>query len=165
MPTKSGLKTTHGNEALKRVHPNGVFEWHGNKNHATHILLYIMEHIPRNLYDTLQILLRTFPATICTFLTKESFIRAIGMLGSHAMQIDDIPGIRFAVWAPNAERVSVMGEFNRWDGRIHPMAAHGSSGVWELFIPGIEQVRCTYSKSAIAYRQRADQNRPLRQGF
>lgn len=59
------------------------------------------------------------------------------MLGSHEEVIDDIKGVRFAVWAPNACRVSVVGDFNTWDGRRHPMRNRISSGVWELFIPGI----------------------------
>jgi 1,4-alpha-glucan branching enzyme len=46
-----------------------------------------------------------------------------------------VPGVRFAVWAPNAERVSVVGTFNHWDGRYHAMTARGGSGVWEIFIP------------------------------
>jgi len=58
-------------------------------------------------------------------------------LGSHTCEVDGIAGVKFATWAPNAERVSVVGEFNRWDGRIHPMRTCGSSGVWELFIPGL----------------------------
>ena len=49
--------------------------------------------------------------------------------------IAGVRGIRFAVWAPNAERVSVVGPFNHWDGRYHPMSVRGSSGVWELFLP------------------------------
>lgn len=59
------------------------------------------------------------------------------MLGAHARAIDGIAGVQFAVWAPNAERVSVVGVFNLWDGRRHPLRARGSSGVWELFVPGI----------------------------
>jgi len=59
------------------------------------------------------------------------------MLGAHPETRDGISGVRFAVWAPAAERVSVVGDFNHWDGRMHPMAVHGSSGVWELFIPGL----------------------------
>ncbi len=59
------------------------------------------------------------------------------MLGAHFETRDGIGGVRFAVWAPAAERVSVVGDFNHWDGRIHPMTVHGSSGVWELFIPGL----------------------------
>jgi 1,4-alpha-glucan branching enzyme len=57
-------------------------------------------------------------------------------LGAHPMSREGVPGTRFAVWAPNAERVSVVGDFNRWDSRVHPMAVRGSSGVWELFVPG-----------------------------
>ena len=57
------------------------------------------------------------------------------ILGAHPHTIDGIPGTLFATWAPNAERVSVVGDFNEWDGRRHPMRIHGSSGVWELFIP------------------------------
>ncbi|MGE5615571.1 MAG: 1,4-alpha-glucan branching protein GlgB, partial [Bacillota bacterium] len=57
--------------------------------------------------------------------------------GANVMERDGVSGTRFAVWAPNAERVSVVGDFNRWDGRRHPMAVRGESGVWELFIPGL----------------------------
>jgi 1,4-alpha-glucan branching enzyme len=58
-------------------------------------------------------------------------------LGAIPMEREGVAGTRFAVWAPNAERVSVVGDFNRWDGRRHPMASRGVSGVWELFIPGV----------------------------
>src|SRR5205814_2062356 len=58
-------------------------------------------------------------------------------LGAHAMVVDGVPGVRFAVWAPNARRVSVVGDFNTWDGRRHPMRKLIGSGIWELFIPGI----------------------------
>lgn len=58
-------------------------------------------------------------------------------LGAHLHTIDGIEGAQFAVWAPNAERVSVVGDFNRWDGRCHPMRNLGGSGIWEIFIPGL----------------------------
>ena len=58
-------------------------------------------------------------------------------MGNHQVSADGIPGIRFAVWAPEAERVSIVGDFNQWDGRCHPMRVRGSSGVWELFVPGL----------------------------
>jgi len=58
--------------------------------------------------------------------------------GAHPREVDGLAGTQFAVWAPNAERVSVVGDFNRWDGRRHPMRVRGSSGVWELFIPDLE---------------------------
>ncbi|MBS1302580.1 1,4-alpha-glucan branching protein GlgB [Loktanella sp. SALINAS62] len=58
-------------------------------------------------------------------------------LGAHPVTHDGIDGTAFAVWAPNARRVSVVGHFNAWDGRRHPMRRRGASGVWEIFLPGI----------------------------
>ena len=60
------------------------------------------------------------------------------ILGAHPCEVEGVKGVRFATWAPNAERISVVGEFNQWDGRRHPLSVHGSSGVWELFIPELE---------------------------
>ncbi|MBB4192387.1 1,4-alpha-glucan branching enzyme [Rhizobium aethiopicum] len=56
-------------------------------------------------------------------------------LGAVEMSVDDVAGVRFAVWAPNARRVSVVGDFNAWDGRRNPMRLRQSAGVWELFVP------------------------------
>lgn len=60
-------------------------------------------------------------------------------LGAHPRVINEVPGVSFAVWAPNGARVSVVGNFNRWDGRYHPMRPMGASGIWELFIPGLKE--------------------------
>jgi 1,4-alpha-glucan branching enzyme len=65
--------------------------------------------------------------------------RTYDRLGAHVMTIDGLSGALFAVWAPNAVRVSVIGDFNGWDGRRHPMRERGSSGIWELFIPGLDE--------------------------
>jgi 1,4-alpha-glucan branching enzyme len=62
---------------------------------------------------------------------------AYNFLGAHTRRVDGVDGVLFAVWAPNGERVSVVGDFNEWDGRVHPMRVRGGSGVWELFIPDI----------------------------
>jgi 1,4-alpha-glucan branching enzyme len=64
-------------------------------------------------------------------------LRAYEKLGAHAIELGPIAGVHFAVWAPNAARVSVVGDFNRWDGRVHPMRLLLPHGVWEIFIPGI----------------------------
>jgi 1,4-alpha-glucan branching enzyme len=59
------------------------------------------------------------------------------VLGAHLMVHEGASGVHFAVWAPNADRVSVVGDFNIWDGRRHPMRRRGATGVWEIFIPGL----------------------------
>ncbi|WP_044409474.1 1,4-alpha-glucan branching protein GlgB [Thiomicrospira microaerophila] len=59
-------------------------------------------------------------------------------MGANITCIDGVEGVQFAVWAPSAERVSVVGDFNGWHGLRHPMRCRGSSGVWELFIPGLQ---------------------------
>jgi 1,4-alpha-glucan branching enzyme len=58
-------------------------------------------------------------------------------LGAHLTEINGHAGVSFAVWAPNAQRVSVVGDFNGWDGRAHPMRKRIESGIWEIFIPGV----------------------------
>lgn len=60
-------------------------------------------------------------------------------LGAQLAEIDGVKGTTFAVWAPNAQRVSVVGDFNQWDGRIHPMRKLLGSGVWEIFLPGVAE--------------------------
>ncbi|TAM98622.1 MAG: 1,4-alpha-glucan branching protein GlgB [Rhodanobacteraceae bacterium] len=73
----------------------------------------------------------------CHLLAEGNHWRAYEVLGAHARRIDGVDGVAFAVWAPNAERVSVVGSFNRWDGRAHVMRWRFECGVWELFVPGV----------------------------
>ncbi|MGM0416520.1 MAG: 1,4-alpha-glucan branching protein GlgB [Thermodesulfobacteriota bacterium] len=61
------------------------------------------------------------------------------VLGGNPRSVDGVDGVLFAVWAPSAQRVSVVGNFNTWNGLRHPMRCRGNSGVWELFIPGIKE--------------------------
>ena len=63
--------------------------------------------------------------------------RPYEQLGAHPLVIDGVPGTRFAVWAPNAQRVSVVGAFNNWDGRRHAMRLRPECGVWEIFLPHV----------------------------
>jgi 1,4-alpha-glucan branching enzyme len=60
-------------------------------------------------------------------------------LGAHIVEHQGVEGVHFAVWAPNARRVSVIGDFNGWDGRHNPMRLHPGNGVWEIFLPGVRE--------------------------
>ncbi|SEK45020.1 1,4-alpha-glucan branching protein GlgB [Nitrosovibrio tenuis] len=129
-------------ELMARVHPCGVFEWRGPISPVMPYLLRVENdsntpeaHIYET-YDAYAFLPRVSHYDLYLF-NEGRLWQAYRTLGSHAREIDGIAGVLFAVWAPNAERVSVVGDFNRWDGRIHPMTVHGFSGVWELFIPGL----------------------------
>src|ERR1700691_4801131 len=66
-------------------------------------------------------------------------IRLFEKFGAHILEVDGRRGTYFAVWAPNAERISVVGDFNGWNADSHPMNPRDSSGVWEAFLPGLEQ--------------------------
>jgi 1,4-alpha-glucan branching enzyme len=65
-------------------------------------------------------------------------LRLYETLGAHLRTIDGVSGVSFALWAPNAKRVSLLAEFNHWDGRLSPLRVMGSSGIWELFVPGLK---------------------------
>ena len=81
-------------------------------------------------------------------------------LGAHLETVKGKKGVRFAVWAPNARQVSVVGDFNGWNGGTHPMSPRGNSGVWELFVPGLgegELYKYDIVSNVAAYRvQKAD---------
>src|SRR6478736_1460410 len=65
--------------------------------------------------------------------------RLYDKFGAHPREIAGERGVYFAVWAPNAARVSVVGDFNFWDGRVNPMRKLVAAGVWEIFIPGVKE--------------------------
>ncbi|SFP70804.1 1,4-alpha-glucan branching enzyme [Nitrosomonas cryotolerans] len=131
-------------DSMTRIHPDGIFEWQGktlpNKPYLLHIdeIDATLKTITYETYDPY-----AFPLQISDhdlYLFNEGKLRqTYRTLGAHKVTVSGITGIRFSVWAPNAERVSLVGDFNRWDGRVHPMSVHHSSGVWELFIPGMPE--------------------------
>jgi 1,4-alpha-glucan branching enzyme len=133
------LVSANGDKPLQKINPDGLFEWHGTESPAhPYQLRILIDNTESLIHDPY-----AFPPQISSFdlhlFNEGKLHQAYRALGSHATQVNGIEGIRFSVWAPNAERVSVVGGFNRWDGRINPMAVHGSSGVWELFIPDLAQ--------------------------
>ncbi|HEV8021124.1 MAG TPA: hypothetical protein VGP41_07695, partial [Candidatus Lustribacter sp.] len=70
-------------------------------------------------------------------LGEGTHLRLYDVMGAHVRTIDGVTGTAFAVWAPNARRVSVVGDFNDWDGRTHRLWLRRECGVWELFVPGV----------------------------
>ncbi|MCC6916665.1 1,4-alpha-glucan branching protein GlgB [Nitrosomonas sp.] len=134
------LHTPSGFQPMRCVHEDGIFEWMGEG--VAHPYLLRMEHA-----ETGKIEERhdpyAFPIQISghdLYLFNEGrLLQAYRMLGAQRARNHGVTGIRFAVWAPNAERVSVVGDFNRWDGRVYPMTVHDQSGVWELFIPDLPE--------------------------
>ncbi|MCC7547869.1 MAG: 1,4-alpha-glucan branching protein GlgB [Burkholderiales bacterium] len=131
------LRLPAGLVPLVRIHADGLFEWTGEQAPPRHHRLAVsaggLVHERHDPYAFAPVL-----SGHDLYLLNEGTLReAWRALGSHVQTREGAVGTRFAVWAPNAERVSVIGEFNAWDGRVHPMAAHGGSGVWELFVPGV----------------------------
>ena len=133
----------HGSEALpmRKVRPEGIFEV---------VLPGVSELVPTPCsyrirfhtqhdetienYDTY-----AFPFLLTEFdlylMGEGRHYDAYEKLGAHLKTVDGVTGVHFAVWAPSARRVSVVGDFNHWDGRVHAMRFRGSSGIWELFVP------------------------------
>src|SRR6266487_4291207 len=126
---------------LKRLHAAGVFE--GLTREANRVYAYdlvIVDHLghrrrTRDPYSFLP----TLGETDLYLFGQGNERRIYDKLGSKLRVIDGAPGVSFALWAPNAQRVSVVGDFNGWDGRFHSMRHLGPSGVWEIFIPGIRE--------------------------
>ncbi len=125
---------------LRRLHPAGV--WEGRLDGAELPLAYELEV---GYADGSTYLLRdpyAFEPTLGPMdlhLLGEGRHEALWeVLGAHRRELRGVCGTSFAVWAPAARAVSVVGDFNSWDGRLHAMRSLGASGVWELFIPGVE---------------------------
>lgn len=134
-PYASEVKLSGAPDKFKRIHPDGLFEWRGSVAPAVPYQLSITQEGKEKLsYDPY-----AFPPQLTSFdlhlFNEGKLHQGYRVLGSKTTRVNGISGIRFSVWAPNAERVSVVGDFNCWDGRVNPMHVHGSSGVWELFMP------------------------------
>src|SRR5690606_18420390 len=85
------------------------------------------------------------------FIAEGSHFRLFEKLGAHQVFHEGAAGFNFAVWAPNAARVSVVGDFNDWDGRRHPMRHRLDTGIWELFIPDVGP-GCPYKYEILSAR-------------
>jgi 1,4-alpha-glucan branching enzyme len=124
---------------LKRIPKTDVFEGVtklANKVYAYDLVITDRQGRTRRTRDPFSFLPTLGESDLFLF-GKGDERRIYDKLGAQLRVIDGVPGASFAVWAPNARRVSVVGDFNQWDGRFHPMRLLGASGVWEIFIPGV----------------------------
>lgn len=133
------VKTKKGWRKAQRIHDDGLFEWHGAHEIKAPCEIRIKQN--EQVFDTFDVY-SFAPMLTCDDLHlfgEGNLKQAYKMMGAHFCKHQGVSGVCFAVWAPNAERVSVIADFNKWDGRVHPMRSHGSSGVWEIFIPNVAE--------------------------
>src|SRR5256714_1311475 len=123
---------------MERLHPTGFFETVLPDRHDP--FPYRLEGTRDGHITEIEAPFR-FPALPSDFdrplLAEGTHYRAHEKLGAHPAVLDGVTGVAFAVWAPSARRVSVVGDFNDWDGRSHPMRLHPANGIWEIFVPGL----------------------------
>jgi 1,4-alpha-glucan branching enzyme len=125
---------------MTRVHPAGIYEGPIGQGVGSYRLDAIYQHGGKELSYRFDDPYGSWPTIgeMDLHLFGEGRHRRLWeMLGAHPRVHDGLAGVAFAVWAPNARAVRVVGDWNFWDGRLHPMRSLGSSGVWELFIPGV----------------------------
>jgi 1,4-alpha-glucan branching enzyme len=139
LPYAESVKLNHNDAIVQRIEGTDFFEYSADKEPLPrHYQLAWLDksgnsHLGYDPYD--------FPVQLPEFdqhlFGEGRHWHVYQKLGGHLHAADGIAGVLFTVWAPNAGRVSVIGDFNRWDGRCHPMRSLGGGGIWELFIPGL----------------------------
>jgi 1,4-alpha-glucan branching enzyme len=123
--------------ALKQIHPAGVFEGSFPGDEVPAYKLEVAYGDRTFPVDDPYRFLPTLGDVDLHLFGESRHERLWEVMGAHVREVDGISGTSFAVWAPNAHSVRVVGDHNGWDGRLHPMRSLGSSGVWELFVPGV----------------------------
>jgi len=126
---------------MRRVHPDGLFEATvPGTSEPLRYRLRVQDHWGgvTERHDPY-----AYPPLLSDFdlhlFAEGRLYQAYDTFGAHVRHVQGVAGVGFVVWAPNALRVSVVGDFNGWDGRRHPMRSRGSTGLWELFLPGIPE--------------------------
>jgi 1,4-alpha-glucan branching enzyme len=128
-----------GARPMERIHPDGFFEaaFPGQTGFFHYRLkIALPDGRETEIEDPYH-----FPPVLSEedlyLLNEGNHFKLYEKMGAQMIELEGARGVSFAVWAPSADRVSVVGNFNGWDGRRHPMRPRGASGVWELFIPGL----------------------------
>ncbi len=145
LPYAETVHFTHNNVAIPRIEGTDFFEYIAKKGELPphyKITWLDKDGVSHESYDPYDFGVQ-LPEFDLHLFGEGKHWHVYQKLGAHLHTVDGIQGVLFAVWSPNAARVSVVGDFNRWDGRCHPMRSLGGGGVWELFIPGLD-VGCFY---------------------
>ena len=139
IPDTPSVSIVENGMQLERKYQTDIFEWRGSKDQLP--AYYRLQWISADGHTHTAFDPYCFAPQLSEFdlhlFGEGKHQHAYRILGANAHVVDGIHGTLFATWAPNAERVSIVGDFNNWDGRRHPMRVRGGSGVWELFLPGI----------------------------
>src|SRR3954453_20759275 len=126
---------------MDRIHPDGLFEATASKTSGSFKYRLAVENHEGHRWEFVDPY--QFGPVLTEFdlhlLGEGTHYRNFERLGAHVRDHEGYRGVHFAVWAPNAMRVSVVGDFNHWDGRRHPMRSCGPTGIWELFLPDLGQ--------------------------
>lgn len=124
---------------LAQRHPDGLFEGaiSARRERFAYRLRVHWHHGGEGVYADAYAWGALMSEAELTSFADGSHRRVHTLLGAHPQSLDGVDGVRFALWAPNARRVSVVGNFNDWDGRRHPMRVRHSAGIWEIFIPHV----------------------------
>ena len=138
-PDATAVTALVGAERVKldQVHPAGLFEGAVERSGVPAYQLEVSYKSGTYTLDDPYRFLPTVGELDLYLFGEGKHERLWDKLGAHERVVDGVAGTGFAVWAPNARAVRVVGDFNRWDGRLHPMRSLGPSGVWELFVPGV----------------------------
>jgi 1,4-alpha-glucan branching enzyme len=133
----------HQSRPMRRIHPAGLYEAICPMPEQNGLVSYMLRASDQQGQQTTMHDPYAFPPLLTDFdihlLAEGRHWRSYNRLGAQLRTVNGISGVNFAVWAPNATSVSIIGEFNSWDGRRHPMRKHIPSGIWELFIPGLPE--------------------------
>jgi len=128
---------------MRRVHPAGLYEaicpWPGDEQKRRYQLRVADKHGQMTTMEDPYAFSTLFSDYDLYLLGEGTHYRAYDVMGAHLRTLDGVSGVNFAVWAPNAESVSVVGDFNQWDDRRHHLRRHWANGIWELFLPGLEE--------------------------
>ncbi len=132
----------HTQRPMRRIHPAGLYEAICPVTNESPLPgNYLLRYADQRGQQTTTRDPYSFPPLLSEYdlylLGEGTHWQSYLRMGAQLRSIDNVAGVNFAVWAPNATGVSVIGDFNSWDGRRHPMRKHVPSGVWELFVPGL----------------------------